>query len=106
MPVMSRFRLSAKQRPFREMGTLLSGLLVILVADHATASENQPGYANRILCLRPNASLDPPNRKAVDAAVLACLLSASSPGKTVTWQREFRRCLSDHAVTLVVDCQY
>jgi hypothetical protein len=84
----------------------LSGVLTILLADQAVAAESKPGNANRILCLHPNASLDRPGKKAADAVILACLLSASSPEKTASWQREFRRCLSDQGVILAADCQY
>jgi hypothetical protein len=86
--------------------TLLSGVLTILIANCAVAAERKPGTANHILCLHPNASLDRPGKKAADAMILACLLSASSPEKTVSWQREFRRCLSDRGVILAADCHY
>ncbi len=98
---------TARQRPLRWIRTLLSGLLAILITDFAAAaSESQPGNANRILCLRSNASLDRAGRKAADAIILACLLSASGPEKTASWQREFRRCLSDRGVILAADCHY
>jgi hypothetical protein len=86
--------------------TSLCGVLTILIADHAVAVESKPGNANRILCLHPTASLDRPGKKAADAMILACLLSASSPEETASWQREFRRCLSDRGVILAADCHY
>jgi hypothetical protein len=95
-----------KQHLFHWARTLLSGALTILIANCPVAAESKPSNANRILCLHPNASLDRPGKKAADAMVLACLLSASSPEKTASWQREFRRCLSDRGVILVADCHY
>lgn len=86
--------------------TSLSGVLTILIANYAVAVESKPSNANHILCLHPNASLDRPGKKAADAMMLACLLSASSPEKTASWQREFRRCLSDQGVILAADCHY
>jgi hypothetical protein len=86
--------------------TSLSGVLTILIADYAVAVESKPRNTSHILCLHPNASLDRPDRKAADAMILACLLSASSPEKTAAWQREFRRCLSDQGVILAADCHY
>ena len=105
-PTVCRGRVTAKQRPLRWISTLLSGLLAILITDFAAASESPPDNANRILCLHPNASLDRPGRKATDAIMLACLLSASSPEKTASWRREFRRCLSDQGLILAADCHY
>jgi hypothetical protein len=84
----------------------LSGVLTILIANQAVALESKPRGASHILCLHPNASLDRPGKKAADAMILACLLSASSPEKTASWQREFRRCLSEQGVILAADCHY
>ncbi len=86
--------------------SMLAGLLTILLAGQAVVVERKPGNASHILCLHPDASVSRPGRKAADAATLACLLSAAGPEKTVSWQREFRRCLSDRGVILAADCHY
>jgi hypothetical protein len=105
-PIAYRGRAAVKEGLHHWMRTLLAGLLTILIADYAVAFESTPSNANRILCLHPNASLDRPGRKAADAMMLDCLLWASSTEKTASWQRELRRCLSDHGVILAADCQY
>lgn len=105
-PTVCRAPVTARQRPLRWTTTLLTGLLAIPITNYAAASESKPSNANHILCLHPNASLDRPGKKVADAMILACLLSASSPEKTASWQREFRRCLSDRGVILAADCHY
>jgi hypothetical protein len=81
-------------------------LLTILIAGDAIAFEWRPSNASRVLCLNPNASLDRSGRKAADAMLLECLLSASSSENATTLQRELRRCLSDRGVIRAVDCHY